>query len=670
MAYNNSDLVAYKRISPNRTSPRNHEIDRITPHCIVGQLSASAIANLSMFTQYDSRNGSSCNYAIGREGDVALIVEEKDRSWCSSSGANDNRAVTIECASDTTDPYAINNKVYAKLVELMADICRRNGKTKLLWIPDKDKALAYKPEADEMLITVHRWFANKACPGDYIYKRLGKIAEEVTVALGGEPVTQDKYVVRLAFDKPVTQTNSFNNLEYAKKEADRYPGYSVYVAATGECVYTSTEEEAYTPAEWIAMTSPIAMELAKKNYILPSVVIAQTCLETGFGKTDLTRVYNILGMKADLINGSWQEYSVWDGKTYTKKTPEYVNGQLVYVDADFRVYKTFRECVEDYEMFLLHVRNSKGLKYARLQGIKDPAAVLDILRVGTGTDLEPEGYFTDPYYKGKILELIEKYDLTQYDYVMSEQSGKETTVLGCMEKYQARLETDKANGEKWVYAEYGCPTSFDVAITEHDLKANEFSLFNWTLHEIGVTELGQIVKCDDNGSLLWENGAEDAIKDKCDVLHVNGESTVRQAIRNGILSAGDCVVYQKQARMEVYGGEKVWYDSSSLSAEDGVFDSWRYESNPNNSKVAYIIRYGKKSVYYRVQVGAYTSKANAEARAKAVRAKTGFDCFVEKSDWYRVYCGSFKLEANAKLRVQELAERGILDAIIKKVNEN
>ena len=131
----------------------------------------------------------SCNYGIGTDGRVVLCVDEKDRSWCSSNSANDNRAVTIECASDKTAPYEMNDKVYNSLVGLCVDICRRNGKTKLLWISDKKKALEYSPKSDEMLITVHRWFANKACPGDWLYSRLGKLAQQVTDQLLGSAVS-------------------------------------------------------------------------------------------------------------------------------------------------------------------------------------------------------------------------------------------------------------------------------------------------------------------------------------------------------------------------------------------------------------------------------------------------------------------------------------------------
>ena len=55
---------------------------------------------------------------------------------------------------------------------------------KLLWFGDKNKSLNYQPKADEMLITVHRWFANKSCPGDWLYARLGDLAAKVTSRLG------------------------------------------------------------------------------------------------------------------------------------------------------------------------------------------------------------------------------------------------------------------------------------------------------------------------------------------------------------------------------------------------------------------------------------------------------------------------------------------------------
>ena len=119
MAYTNSKMVAYTKLSPNHSGQRTHSIDRITPHCVVGQCTAEGLGD--WFAK--SSTQASSNYGVDKNGRVGLYVEEKNRSWCSSSGANDQRAVTIECASDTKEPYWMNDKVYQSLIKLCVDIC-------------------------------------------------------------------------------------------------------------------------------------------------------------------------------------------------------------------------------------------------------------------------------------------------------------------------------------------------------------------------------------------------------------------------------------------------------------------------------------------------------------------------------------------------------------------
>ena len=120
-------------------------------------------------------------------------------------------------------------------------------------------------------------------------------------------------------------------------------------------------------------------------------------------------------MKADLINGTWKQWSTWNGKVYEKYSPEEYGGVVRQVKSAFRVYDSYRQCMEDYAAFLLHVRNDKGLKYACIEGWTDPAKVIHRIRIGTGTDAHPEGYATDSGYEKKVLNLISKYNLTQYD---------------------------------------------------------------------------------------------------------------------------------------------------------------------------------------------------------------------------------------------------------------
>ena len=153
----NSSLVTYTKISPNRTSPRNHKIDTVTIHCAVGQFTAKQLLNLSRFVNPDPQWGASCNYAVGHDGSIGLGVEEKDRSWCSSNGPNDHRAITIEVASDKTHPYKVTDAAYKALINLLVDICKRNNIKELKW--EADKSLVGK--IDKQNMTVHRWFANK-----------------------------------------------------------------------------------------------------------------------------------------------------------------------------------------------------------------------------------------------------------------------------------------------------------------------------------------------------------------------------------------------------------------------------------------------------------------------------------------------------------------------------
>ena len=242
MAYTNSPLVAYTKLSPNHSGQRTHSIDRITPHCVVGQATAERICDC--FISPDRQ--ASCNYGIGTDGRVSLCVEEKNRSWCSSSRENDQRAITIECASDTSAPYAMNSKVYESLIKLCTDICQRNGKKKLLWFADKTKTLNYAPKADEMVLTVHRWFANKSCPGDWLYSRLGDLSAKVTTALGSAPTEADPaqepekaelYRVRKTWADAKSQKGAYKILANAKKCADANPGYSVF-DVNGVNIYT------------------------------------------------------------------------------------------------------------------------------------------------------------------------------------------------------------------------------------------------------------------------------------------------------------------------------------------------------------------------------------------------------------------------------------------------
>lgn len=195
----NSSLATYTRITKNKTSPRNHTIDTITIHCIVGQWTAKQGCDYFATTNRQC----SANYVVGKDGSIGLSVDEKDRSWCSSNGTNDNRAITIEVASDTTHPYAVTAKAYAALLDLVTDICKRNGIKKLVWSTNKNDRVNHRNGCN---MTVHRDFANKACPGEYLYSRHGEIAAEVNRRLQGASNGGGVVVTPPAAEKPTGGT--------------------------------------------------------------------------------------------------------------------------------------------------------------------------------------------------------------------------------------------------------------------------------------------------------------------------------------------------------------------------------------------------------------------------------------------------------------------------------
>lgn len=181
----NSPLVSYTKLSPNNSGKRTHVIDTISVHCMAGNLSVETCG--ALFAK-SSREASS-NYGIGSDGRIALYVDEANRSWCTSSKANDQRAITIEVANTVAaDPWPISDAAYNALINLLVDICQRNGIKKLLWEGNKNLI----GQVDRQNMSVHRWFAAKACPGDWLYEHHGQIAEEVNNRLLEEEDDMDQ----------------------------------------------------------------------------------------------------------------------------------------------------------------------------------------------------------------------------------------------------------------------------------------------------------------------------------------------------------------------------------------------------------------------------------------------------------------------------------------------
>ena len=223
----NSSLVNMTMLSPNHSGHRNQAITKIAIHHTAGAISAATIGQIFKPTSRQA----SCNYGIGNDNKVVLCVDESNRSWCTSSSWCDIRAVTIEVANSSNGGnWPVSDRVLATLIDLVTDICRRNGIKNCTYTGGKDGVLQK-----------HEWYANTNCPGPYLGSKFSYIASEVNKRLAGgssssNAGTSSLYRVRKSWGDVKSQKGAFRNLDNAKRCANSNPGYSVY-DANGRSVY-------------------------------------------------------------------------------------------------------------------------------------------------------------------------------------------------------------------------------------------------------------------------------------------------------------------------------------------------------------------------------------------------------------------------------------------------
>lgn len=238
----NSPLVTYTKLSPNHSGRRNHVIDTVSIHCMAGNASVETCGALFA----DPTRKASSNYGIGSDGRIALYVDEANRSWCTSNAANDHRAITIEVANNGGAPdWPVSDKAYSALLNLLTDICRRNGIKKLVWSTKKNDRINHMNGCN---MTVHRDYSNKACPGDYLYNRHGEIAAEVNRRLEGEEEPMD--IAKLISE--MTNEQAYQLMQKAELHAktlaepawSKQEGHWAKAAASGIVDGTSPERPA------------------------------------------------------------------------------------------------------------------------------------------------------------------------------------------------------------------------------------------------------------------------------------------------------------------------------------------------------------------------------------------------------------------------------------------
>ena len=220
----NSSLVDLVSYSPNHSGRRQNPITKIAIHHTAGVLTAAGIGSVFKSTSRQA----SCNYGIGNDNRIVLVVDEANRAWTTSSAWCDNRAVTIEVSnSQYGGNWLVSDRVLNTLIDLVTDICRRNGIKNCTYTEGKDGVLQ-----------MHRWYAQTSCPGPYLGSKFTYIANEVNKRLRGGKSTSTSsnlYRVRKSWGDSKSQKGAFKNLNSAIDLAKKN-GFKVY-DSSGKQVY-------------------------------------------------------------------------------------------------------------------------------------------------------------------------------------------------------------------------------------------------------------------------------------------------------------------------------------------------------------------------------------------------------------------------------------------------
>jgi len=363
-------------------------------------------------------------------GKVLKTLPEEIAPWADAGYGNRNLIAIEMCESDfmkytggasyyVTDEKQFKKDIlqsYNSAVMLCADICRRYG-----WNPWS------KLSSGLYLISSHNegrraGLSSSHVDPDHVWEKVDKTMEmfrnDVLYAIGDsfEPlITAEKvwYRVRRTWGDVTSQLGAYEVKENAINNCPY--GYSVF-DENGEAIYSNNERNSGLQASDFNVSSEsVAADLiletvhkCDKSGIFYSVTAAQGILESGYVKTELARkANNCFGMKVNLSGNTW-EGSTWDGTSKVNiLTWEVYNGKSVQVHADFRKYKTVEDSIKDHSAYLLGAMNGSKKRYEGLLNAKTAKDAITIIKNG--------GYATDPNYISKILKLIDRFNLDQYD---------------------------------------------------------------------------------------------------------------------------------------------------------------------------------------------------------------------------------------------------------------
>lgn len=513
---------------------------------------------------------------------------------------------------------------------------------------------------------------NASDPDWYFEDATVKAAAELTKYLMAELDIDAEHVIR-HYDvngKWCPAPYCANNTTHTWAEFKRLIGQA---EPTQKELINATQLNGMSEAEKVQAMAPLYQAEQRRSGMLASVGLAQFCLESGYGTTDLAqKANNLHGMKCSLSGNTWAGSS-WDGKSkYTKQTAEQTtSGQVYYVTADFRKYPSMADSIADRSAYFIGAMNGSAKRYPGINQITSAEEQVKLIKAG--------GYATDVSYVNKLMSLINRFDLTQYDT----QEVAMDPITKAAQEMDKTMQADNKAGKQWTYTnKKSIPATFDEARTKGTRRTNCARGVTWLLIEAGILKSnpGQWYGKKDGTLVFKSKSAETAIKEAFDITKIGSvNKTVNQCIKDGTIKAGDIVTYKASFdHTNLYLGDGKWFDTGhaycKTPGEDAKFIKWVGDTYYGGTFVGCVLRQKKKVepapttlVMYRVQAGAFSVKANAQKCVELIKSQTGEDSFIDYADGlYKVICGSFSIKANAEQRVSVLQAKGISCFIVEK----
>ncbi|WP_141009403.1 GW domain-containing glycosaminoglycan-binding protein, partial [Listeria monocytogenes] len=277
---------------------------------------------------------------------------------------------------------------------------------------------------------------------------------------------------------------------------------------TGKNSFVKDAEAATTASQqaFIDKIAPAAQASQEQYHLLSSITLAQAILESGWGKSGLaTKGYNLFGIKGK-----------YNGQSVIMSTSEYVNGQWIKVDAEFRKYPSWNESVTDHTLLLVNGTSWNKNLYKKVVDATDYKVA--------AMELQKAGYATSPTYGASLIQVIENYDLAKYDVLYDKILTQKST------SGKATVTSPTGNGV-WTLP-------YKVKGVQSVSPASTYANKDIDLVSVATTKRGTYYQFKYNGKVVgWVDAKALTIYDSVNYDKVNvGRAKITSPVSNGIWS--------------------------------------------------------------------------------------------------------------------------------------